>query len=196
LPKKYKIVLASSSCRRELLLRQLGINNFKVIKPNFSEENYKNDLPITKRVVELAFLKAKSVVEGIKDKNFIIVSGDTEVFRSGMVFSKTFSHQKVKEYLISLSGRKHFVYGGICVIDSKGKISRRFVQTEVYFNKISSKELEDQHLINEGIGKSGGYAIQGLAAKFIKKIRGSHSNVIGLSIPDLYQILKGLGFKN
>ena len=178
------------------MLKQLKINNFKVIKPKFSEENHKNNFPITKRVVEFSFLKAKSVLEEIQEKNFLVISGDTEVFRCGRVFSKTSSDLEVKEYLISLSGRRHFVFGGICVIDSKGKVSRKLVKTEVYFNKISSEELEDKFLINEGIGKSGGYAIQGLAAKFIKKIRGSYTNVMGLSIPDLYSILKGFGFKN
>lgn len=177
-------------------MKQMGINDFRVIRPSFSEENYKYDLPITKKVVEFAFLKANSVLKEIKNRNYIIVSGDTEVFRSGRVFSKTSSRKEVGAYLKSLSGRKHFVYGGLCVMNTKGKISKRLVKTEVYFNRISCKELEDKTLINEGIGKSGGYAIQGLAGKFVKKIRGSYSNVVGLSISDLYSILKGFGFKN
>ena len=51
-------------------------------------------------------------------------------------------------------------------------------------------------LIQEGLGKSGGYAIQGLASKFVKKIKGSYTNVVGLSLSDLYEMLKGIGFKN
>ncbi|MBS91466.1 MAG: septum formation inhibitor Maf [Rickettsiales bacterium] len=191
-----KIILASSSKRREQLLKQLGIKNFKIVKPKFSEENYKNDLPITKKVVQFSYLKAKSVIEKSTDKNLIIISGDTEVYRCGKTFSKTFSHKKVKEYLISLSGRKHYVLGGICVIDPKGNVFKKLVKTEVYFNKISLQELKNEPLINEGKGKAGGYAIQGYAAKFVKKIRGSYSNVVGLSISDLYLILKGIGFKN
>ena len=70
-------------------MKQMGINDFRVIRPSFSEENYKYDLPITKKVVEFAFLKASSVLKEIKNRNYIIVSGDTEVFRSGRVFSKT-----------------------------------------------------------------------------------------------------------
>ena len=70
------------------------------------------------------------------------------------------------------------------------------VKTEVFFNSISKEELNDKKLIEEGLGKAGGYAIQGLAAKFVKKIKGSYTNVVGLSLSDLYLMLRGLGFKN
>ena len=101
------------------------------------------------------------------------------VIRAGKIFHKTNSISEIKSYLQTLSGRKHFVYGGLCVMNTKGKISKRLVKTEVYFNRISCKELEDKTLINEGIGKSGGYAIQGLAGKFVflqKSNRFSMSN--------------------
>ena len=56
--------------------------------------------------------------------------------------------------------------------------------------------MNDKNLIKEGLGKAGGYAIQGLASKFIRKIKGSYTNVVGLSLSDLYLMLRGLGFKN
>ena len=68
------------------------------------------------------------------------------------------------------------------------------VKTEVYFNKINDEEFSNDKLLNEGIGKSGGYAIQGMATRFIKKIKGSYTNVVGLSLSDVYNILMSYGF--
>ena len=194
--KKNKIILASSSKQRQVLLRQLGINNFKVMSPIFDEDNYKVKLPITKKVVELSYLKANSIKTNCKITNEIIISADTEVFRCGKVYSKCHSKDDVKNHLSQLSGRKHFVYGGICVIDCSGNIYKRLVKSEVYFDLLPNNELYNPLLLNEGIGKAGGYAIQGIAGKFIRKIKGSYSNVVGLCLNNLYKILINIGFKN
>ncbi len=194
--KKNKIILASSSKQRQELLRQLGINNFKVISPTFDEDNYKVKLPITQRVVELAYLKANSIKLNSEITDEIIISADTEVFRCGKLYSKCNFKDDVKNHLSQLSGRKHFVYGGICVIDGSGNIYKRLVKSEVYFDILSNNDLSNPALLNEGIGKAGGYAIQGMGGKFIKKIRGSYSNVVGLCLNSLYKILINIGFKN
>ena len=82
------------------------------------------------------------------------------------------------------------------MISPDGQISKKSVKTEVFFNNIPNNEINNEMLVQEGIGKAGGYAIQGLASKFIKKIKGSYTNVVGLSLSDLYLMLKGMGFKN
>ena len=194
--KKNKIILASSSKQRQALLRQLGINNFKVIPPVFDEDNYKVKLPITKKVVELSYLKANSIKTNCEITDEIIISADTEVLRCGKLYSKCHSKDDVKNHLSQLSGRKHFVYGGICVIDFSGKIHKRLVKSEVYFDLLSDNELSNPVLLDEGVGKAGGYAIQGMGGKFIRKIRGSYSNVVGLCLNSLYKILTNIGFKN
>ena len=192
-----KIFLASTSPRRMQLLKQLGFKNIQPIDPEFDERKIeKKDISIQKLVVALSYYKAQSASKKLKKFNGYIISGDTEVYRCKEVFSKTNSKVQVKKYLSKLSGRKHFVYGGITVISSNGRISKKLVKTEVFFNNISNKELNDTMLIEEGLGKAGGYAIQGLASKFVKKIKGSYTNVVGLSLSDLYQMLKGIGFKN
>ena len=81
-------------------------------------------------------------------------------------FQKLIQELKVKEYLSKLSGRRHFVYGGITVISSKKQISKKSVKTEVFFNNILNNEINNKMLVEEGVGKAGGYAIQGLASKF------------------------------
>ncbi len=194
--KKNKIILASSSKQRQDLLRQLGINNFKVMSPIFDEDSYKVKLPITKKVVELSYLKANSIKKNYKITDEIIISADTEVFRCGKVYSKCHSINDVKTHLSQLSGRKHSVFGGICVIDCSGNIYKRLVKSEVYFDFISNNELSNSLFLNEGIGKAGGYAIQGVGGKFVRKIRGSYSNVVGLCLNSLYKILINIGFKN
>ena len=179
-----------------MLLRQLGINNFKIIPPTFDEDNYKVKLPITKKVVELSYLKANSIKTNCEIKDKIIISADTEIFRCGKIYSKCHSKDDVKNHLSEPSGKKHFVYGGICVIDCSGNVYKRLVKSEVYFDLLSVSELSNHELLNEGIGKAGGYAIQGTGAKFIRKIRGSYSNVVGLCLNSLYKILTNIGFKN
>ncbi len=164
--------------------------------PVFDEDNYKVKLPITKKVVELSYLKANSIKTNFKMTNEIIISADTEVFRCGKVFSKCHSKEDVKIHLSQLSGRKHFVYGGICVIDCSGHVYRRLTKTDVYFDILSKKDFSNSLLLNEGVGKAGGYAIQGIGGKYIRKIRGSYSNVVGLCLNSLYKILINIGFKN
>ena len=131
----------------------------------------------------------------IENKKFFIISGDTIVYRSKKIFEKTDKKEIVKKYLEELSGRRHKVYGGICIISPKGIISKRLVTTEVFFNKIPKHEY-DEGLLNEGKNKAGGYSIQGQASKFVKKIRGSYTNIVGLSLSDVYNMLLGEGYFN
>ena len=71
----------------------------------------------------------------------------------------------------------------------EGKIFSKVSVTEVFFNKLEESDLSSE-LLEEGIGKAGGYAIQGIASRFIKKIKGSYTNVVGLSTPEVYKIFK------
>ena len=112
--KKKKIILASSSKQRQLLLRQLGINDFKTMSPLFDEDNYKVKLPIAKKVVELSYLKANSIKTNSKINDEIIISADTEVFRCGKVFSKCFSKDDVNHLLNSI--QKQYT----CTVDWTG----------------------------------------------------------------------------
>ncbi len=191
--KKNDIILASSSLQRKNLLKQLNLHDFECYQHFINEETYKYTPPISKSVLELAQMKAESVRTRFKSLNQIIISGDTVVFRAGKIFHKTDSKDKIKEYLNLLSARKHQVFGGLCVLFPNGKMVKRLVKTDVYFNKISQSEVTDE-ILEDGIGKSGGYAIQNYGSRFVNKIRGCFTNVVGISIPELYKILKGSEF--
>ena len=122
-------------------------------------------------------------------KDLTVIAGDTIVFRAGRILHKAESKEDVKSYLNYLSSRKHKVYGGICIISKEGKIFSKVVVTEIFFEKLEQIDLSNE-LLEEGVGKAGGYAIQGRASKFIRKIKGSYTNVVGLSIPEVYKIFK------
>ena len=191
--KKNKIILASSSPQRKDLLKQLNLPDLECYHHSIDEKNYEYKPSISRAVVELAQMKAESVKTRFKSLNQIIISGDTVVLRAGKIFHKTDSKDEIKEYLDLLSGRKHQVFGGLCVLFPNGKIVRRLVKTDVYFNKIYKSEVTNE-ILEDGIGKSGGYAIQNYGSRFVKKIRGCYTNVVGISIPELYKILKGSEF--
>ena len=188
-----KIILASQSKRRIELINLLGFKDIVYKNHKVDEEDFKWRKPYSKSVLDLSELKARSI-KTTNNENSVVIAGDTMVIRAGKIFHKTSSLSKIKSYLQTLSGRKHFVLGGICVIAPNGNISKRVVKTEVFFKKIGKKDLHDQYLLEEGRNKAGGYAIQGYASCLVSKIKGSYSNVVGLSIYHLLLMLKGLGW--
>ncbi len=182
------IILASQSQRRIELINLLGLTNIVCESHKVDEKNFKWKKPYSKSVLDLSELKARSV-KTTNNKNSVVIAGDTMVIRAGKIFHKTNSISKIKSYLQTLSGRKHLVYGGLCVLSTSGKAFRKFSKTEVYFNKILDNEITKQ-VLEDGVGKAGGYALQNFGSRFVKKIRGCYTNVIGISIPELYKILK------
>ena len=186
--KSRKIILASQSKRRIELINLLGFKNIVCENHKVDEENFKWKKPYSKSVLDLSELKARSI-KTKNNENSLVIAGDTTVIRAGKIFHKTNSMSEIKSYLQTLSGRKHFVYGGLCVLSTSGKAFRKFSKTEVYFNKILDSEITKQ-VLEDGVGKAGGYALQNFGSRFVKKIRGCYTNVIGISIPELYKILK------
>ena len=188
-----EIILASSSQRRLELLEKIGIKPEKVIKPEIDEKSKISNITI--KAKDLAYRKAKFVQEHYKIKNKYIIAADTIVYRSGFVYEKAENKNEVLEYLKKLSGKKHYVYGSICIISPNNKILNRVVITEVFFKRLCSYDFSDNELLFEGVGKAGGYAIQGKGSLLVKKIKGSFYNVVGLSIFELNNMLLGLGWK-
>ena len=188
-----ELILASSSIRRVELLEQIGIKPLKIVEPKIKENINNKEHPWV-LAKNLAYEKALKIKNQIPNEKFFILAGDTIVYRAKKIYNKTENPVEVKNYLKQLSSRKHFVFGGICIISPDNRISKKTVKTEVFFNKIDKFELDKDSLLREGINKAGGYAIQGQAAKFISKIKGSFTNVVGLSLSDTYQMLSGLGF--
>ncbi len=184
-----KLLLASASPRRLELLKQSNITPDKVTPADIDETPLKGELP-GPHALRLAVEKANR----LKSETHFVLAADTVVAAGRRILPKGETDDDVRRCLDLLSGRAHRVYGGIAVITPQGKILSRLVMTAVRFKVLSDAEKDQYIESREGIGKAGGYAIQGLAAAYIKSINGSYSNIVGLSIYDTVQMLKGSGF--
>jgi septum formation protein len=184
------IILASASPRRLSLLEQVGIVPVKVIPADIDETPYDNELP-RDHALRLACEKAKKVKSLEPSIQSLILAADTVVACGRRILPKPYEKEQARECLSLLSGRRHNVYGGIALIDAEGKIYNRLSLTTVKFKRLSHTDIEDYLSSGEWEGKAGGYAIQGLAECYIKFIRGSYSNVVGLSLYDTMSLING-----
>ena len=186
---KNKLILASASPRRVDLLAQAGIIPSDIIPANIDETPLKGEKG-RDLALRLAIAKARAVQ---KDGAFILAA-DTVVACGRHILPKAETEEDAALCLELLSGRRHHVFGGIAITTPQGKTISRVVDTMVQFKALTAAEKARYIASREWDGKAGGYAIQGLAAGFIKGIRGSYSNIVGLSLYDSLQMLNGLGF--
>lgn len=191
-PSNAPLILASSSPRRLDLLQQLGITPNAVCPTDIDESPLPGEMP--KALAQrLAMAKAHAIAHD--HGGAWIISADTVVAVGRRILGKPESDTDSQGMLSLLSGRRHTVYGGICVITPQGKIISRVVKTVVIFKSLTNHEITHYIASGEPMGKAGSYAIQGYAGAFVRMIMGSYSNVVGLSLYDLRQILVGNGYK-
>ena len=179
------LILASSSPRRRELLEQLDLK-FDIYSPNIDEAVLSNE-NVQHYVERLACAKAEAVLEKFPDA--VIVAADTSVAVDEHILGKPESKEHAFEMWSLISGRKHDVLSGVCVRTKEKKFSI-VVKTEVEFQEISLKDMECYWATGEPIGKAGGYAIQGVGARYIPKIEGSYTNVVGLPLHETVQLLQ------
>lgn len=178
------IVLASQSPRRKELLR-LITPDFKVV---VSGEDESTDIMDPQdRVMHLAQKKARAVFAHCKQD--IVIGADTVVFANGEILEKPVDKADAERMMRILAGREHTVYTGVCLAHPRGELLKCCL-TRVEFGEISEAELAHYLEVEEVLDKAGAYAIQGAAAKFIKKIDGCFFNVVGLPVSLLYSMLK------
>ena len=189
-----KLVLASGSPRRLELLKTIGYCPDIVESADIDETPYKDENP-RDLVKRLAIQKAQKVFESYPDA--VIVSGDTIVNTGTMILGKPKDGEEVYHFLKILSGKRHRVYTGICVIslENKEKPSVKVACTIVKFKVLTEDEIEFYIKSEEWKGKSGGYMIQGLAATFVTWISGTQCNVKGLPLYHVNNMLKNSGLK-
>lgn len=186
-----KILLASASSRRLDLLRQIGVTPHDVIPANIDETQHQHETP-QKLVERLSEEKAKAVFQN--NSGCFILAADTVVACGQIVLDKAENAKTATKHIKKLSGRRHQVYGGITLITPAGQILTRRCKTIVQFKPLSPQDIADYIASGEWEGKAGGYAIQGFAGSFVKYIRGSYSNVVGLSLYDTMGLLKRGGY--
>lgn len=174
------------------LLDQIGITPDKIEPAHIDESPLKDELP-RKLASRLARGKALAVAQN--NPGCFVLGADTVVAVGRRNIGKADDLSQARDYLTLLSGRRHHVYGGICLIDPDGVPHERLVDTAVQFKRLSFEDLSDYLSIDEWQGKAGAYAIQGMAGAFIQKIIGSYTNVVGLSLFETKSLLHGLGYR-
>src|SRR5262249_52798435 len=123
-----------------------------------------------------------------------VLAADTVVAVGRQIIGKPEYLNEAASALQTLSGRSHRVFTSICLVTDSGAIPLRTFQTRVRFKRLSREEVDSYLASGEWRGKAGGYAIQGIAGAFVQKIVGSYSNVVGLPLIEVVQLLTGEGF--
>lgn len=186
----FPFILASASPRREELLRSVGLT-FKIIPADVDETYLQGESPRA-HVRRLSIDKAGVIAS--QYPKALVLGADTIVVIDGLILGKPKNKKQAREMIERLSGRRHTVFTGFTIACSGSRISKtRVVQSAVQFKKISSEEMDWYVGCDEPYDKAGGYAVQGMGAYFIKAIRGSYTNVIGLPLCETLEELKFLG---
>ncbi|MFC4557804.1 Maf family protein [Virgibacillus kekensis] len=184
----YKLILASSSPRRQELLNQINIP-FTVRKQDADESLIKTSDP-REKVEQLALLKGRHV--DILSENEIILSADTVVSFQNRIFEKPASDEEAFEMLSSMSGRVHEVYTGV-MLRTQNK-ERVFVEkTSVEFWPLTDQEINQYIATRDPFDKAGAYGIQSEGAVLVKGISGDYYNVVGLPVSRVVRELRDIG---
>jgi len=187
-----KVILASKSPRRRVLLEGLGIK-FQVIPSNVPEPDRARNEPPEDYALRTARLKARSIYKRLGEA--WIIAADSIVMLDDKVMGKPRDRATAIRMLMQLCGRCHTVYTGCWIAGPKESgYSEGFVSTSnVWLSHIAPELVRAYVDTGEPLGKAGGYAIQGIGAFMVKRIEGSYTNVIGLPLAELIKRLLAQG---
>jgi septum formation protein len=180
------LVLASRSPRRAELLRAAGIEF--IVRAADVDESIDGDETPREYVRRLAEKKALAVEHGSDE---VVLAADTTVALGNEIFGKPEDDADARRMLERLAGCRHDVYTGVC-LRSGQDLNIEVACTGVWFDTLSPAEIDTYVRSGEPLDKAGGYAIQGLASKFIPRIDGSYSNVVGLPVDLVYRMLRDI----
>jgi septum formation protein len=183
------LVLASSSPRRLALLAQIGVAPARVAHPDVDEAPLASERP-RDYVRRIARTKAEAVPRAADE---VILAADTTIAAGHRILGKPADEAALRAMLRLLSGRRHRCLSAVAVIDTAGRLRERLSDTIVAFKPLSATEIDAYVAGGEGMGKAGGYAIQGRAEGFVKYLAGSHSGVVGLPLYETRALLVASG---
>ena len=185
------LVLASASPRRRELLAQIGLAPSEIDPTSIDETPARGELPVA---LAKRLARAKAAAAAARHRGLAVLAADTVVACGRRILPKAETEAQAGACLALLSGRRHRVYGGVCVVAPDGRSSVRLVMTAVVFRRLTDIDIGRYLASGEWHDKAGGYAIQGRAAAFIRAINGSYSNVVGLDLFTAANLLRGIGF--
>ena len=183
-----RFVLASASPRRLELLKQAGLAPLRIVAPEIDETPKRGELP---RAYAMRMAAAKAEIIAKQETAVFVLAADTVVAVGRRILPKASTAEDVARCLRLLSGRRHQVMTAIALAVPHQKPRTRIVTTRVAFKVLTAAEIEAYCAAGEGLGKAGGYAVQGRAEAFVRFINGSYSNVVGLPLYETIALLKG-----
>jgi septum formation protein len=187
-----RLVLASASPRRLDLLRQIGLTPDAVEAADLDEAPQPQETP---RRLALRLAEAKAAHVAARAPDAYVLGADTVVAVGRRVLPKAEDAAEVRACLRLLSGRAHKVLTGVAVAAPGGRVASRLVESRVHFKRLTDADVDACLACGEGIGKAGGYAIQGHAGALVIALQGSYSGVVGLPLYETANLLAGLGFR-
>ncbi len=185
------LILASASPRRRALLAQLGIACR--VQAARVDESRRPGERAGAHALRLAEDKAWAVWQG-GDMDLPVLAADTVVEVDGELLTKPADRAAGLEMLAQLSGRRHRVHTGVCLLVA-GRCRRRLSVSTVWFRRLAPAEMAAYWATGEPRDKAGGYAIQGRAAAFIRRLEGSYSGVMGLPLHETAELLREAGIE-
>ena len=177
-----KLILASGSPRRSKLLQDAEVD-FEVIVPQIDEAPLPGEAPET-----FVCRTAREKAESLPANNAIILAADTAVVDGERILGKPADAADAAAMLRSLSGRTHEVMTGVC-LRAPDQTRCFHIETRVTFRQLSEEEITNYIASGEPMDKAGAYAIQGGAAKMVRRVEGSYSNVVGLPLCEVIEAL-------
>ena len=185
-----ELLLASASPRRKELLQQLGLR-FQQKSVEIDETPYKSELPY-QYVMRMGQEKAEAAWQKWGKPDRLILSSDTTVVIDKKILGKPSGYDEFKSMMQLLSGRQHQVLTSV-VVKSGREIKSALSETHVFFCELKDSDIEWYWHTGEPRDKAGGYGIQGFGARFVSRIDGSYTGVVGLPLFETAEILLNFG---
>jgi septum formation protein len=195
-----KLVLASGSDRRKELLSWLEIP-FEVMEAGV-DEAILPDEETSEAVARLALAKARTVAKQLEaqrifaddEETGLVIGADTLVGIDNQIIGKPDNRQHAEEILKKLTGKTHEVWTGVCLWDADtGEHRVEVEKTLIKLHKLSDAQIEKYLETMEWEGKAGAYMIQGEMGKHVANVEGSYTNVVGLPLETLQDMLESMG---
>jgi septum formation protein len=180
------LILASVSPRRRELLAASGVQ-FDVVPSKVAEIRQAGEPP---EVFAQRAAREKASDVARRRPGECVLAADTVVIVGADLFGKPKDRGDARRMLLALSGRIHCVLTAVALVDADGRMTEMVVRSDVECRRLTAGEIEAYVDSGEPFDKAGGYAIQGLARKFVTRVRGSYSNVIGLPVDEVLALLR------
>jgi septum formation protein len=186
------LILASASPRRQELLARLGLTPEAIDAPDIDES-----VGARERAADHArrLAAAKAAIVAVRHPGKVVLAADTVVAAGRRILPKAGDGDEVRRCLTLLAGRRHRVLTAVTVIDAEGTARHRLSTTILAFGPLDARTIEAYVGSGEGVGKAGGYAIQGRAESFVRFLSGSHSGVVGLPLFETRALLIAAGLQ-